>query len=166
MTILFLDIDGVLHPDPPQPDQCLRSLPRLVAVLKDFPEVEVVISSLWRERLSLDELREIFPADLRDRIIGVTPIAQRVDGWLPARREGEILEWLAVAGRALKPWIALDDAGWQFTQHRDRLVECVFYDGLDDRIEALLREKLAEVSRVESTRSTYARCIAQRSNLG
>lgn len=29
--ILFLDIDGVLHPDPPQPDQRLRSLPRLIS---------------------------------------------------------------------------------------------------------------------------------------
>ena len=57
--ILFLDIDGVLHPDPPQPDQRLRSLPRLVAVLQDFPLVEIVISSLWREHLSLDQLREL-----------------------------------------------------------------------------------------------------------
>ncbi len=141
--ILFLDIDGVLHPDPPQPDQRLRSLPRLVAILRDFPQVDVVISSLWREKLSLDQLRELFPADLRVRIIDVTPITERIDGWLPARREGEILEWLEHSDRASEPWIALDDAGWQFTQHRDRLVECVFYDGLDDRAETLLREKLA-----------------------
>jgi hypothetical protein len=149
-VILFLDIDGVLHPDPPQPDQRLRSLPRLVAILRDFPQVEVVISSLWRGHLTLNQLREIFPADLRERIIDVTPIAERVDGWLPARREGEILDWLEASGRAAEPWLALDDAGWQFTQHRDRLVECVFYDGLDDRVEALLRQKLA----------TYERCIA------
>lgn len=148
--ILFLDIDGVLHPDPPQPDQRLRSLPRLVAILQDFPQVEVVISSLWREKLTLDQLRGLFPEDLRDRIIDVTPITQRVEGWLTARREGEILEWLEVSGRVLEPWVALDDVGWQFSQHRDRLVECVFYDGLDDRIEALLRQKLAEVSRVAS----------------
>lgn len=140
--ILFLDIDGVLHPDPPQPDQRLRSLPRLVEILRDFPLVEIVISSLWREHLSLDQLRDLFPVDLRERIIDVTPIAQRIDGWLPARREGEILEWLETAGRIDEPWLAMDDAGWQFTQHRDRLIECVFYDGLDDRIEALLRERL------------------------
>lgn len=149
--ILFLDIDGVLHPDPPQPDQRLRSLPRLVAILRDFPLVEVVISSLWREHLTLDQLRDLFPAEIRSRIIDVTPIAERVEGWLPARREGEILEWLESTGRIAEPWLALDDAGWQFTQHRDRLIECVFYDGLDDRIEALLRQKLA----------TYARCIGQ-----
>ncbi len=140
--ILFLDIDGVLHPDPPQTDQRLRSLPRLVAILQDFPQVEVVISSLWREHLSLDQLRELFPLDLRERIIDVTPIAERVDGWLPARREGEILDWLQATGRIDEPWLALDDQAWQFTHHRDQLIECVFYDGLDDRIEAQLRQRL------------------------
>lgn len=118
--ILFLDIDGVLHPDPPQPDQRLRSLPRLVEILRDHPQVEVVISSLWREHLSLDQLRDLFPADLRERIIDVTPIAERIDGWLPARREGEILDWLEASGRDDEPWLAIDDQAWQFTQHRDR----------------------------------------------
>ncbi|OKS33368.1 HAD domain-containing protein [Pseudomonas aeruginosa] len=141
--ILFLDIDGVLHPDPPQPDQRLRSLPRLVEILRDHHQVEVVISSLWREHLSLDQLRELFPADLRARIIDVTPIAERVDGWLPARREEEILEWLAAAGRADEHWLALDDQAWQFTQHRDRLIACTFYDGITEAIEAQLRQRLA-----------------------
>ena len=142
--ILFLDIDGVLHPDPPQPDQRLRALPRLVEILRDLPQVEVVISSLWREHLSLDQLRELFPADLRERIIGVTPIAERIDGWLPARREGEILEWLEASGRAGEPWLTIDDQAWQFTQHRNRLIACVFYDGRAGEFEAQLRERLTE----------------------
>ena len=141
--ILFLDIDGVLHPDPPQPDQRLRSLPRLVEILRDHPQVEVVISSLWREKLSLDQLRDLFPADLRERIIDVTPIAERIDGWLPARREGEILEWLQASGRADELWLAIDDQKWQFTQRRDRLIACDFYDGITDAIEAELRQRLA-----------------------
>lgn len=141
--ILFLDIDGVLHPDPPQPDQRLRSLPRLVQILRDFPQVEVVISSLWREHLSLEQLRYLFPVDLRERIIDVTPIAERIDGWLPARREGEILDWLEATGRADEPWLAIDDQKWQFIQRRDRLITCDFYDGITDAIEAQLRDRLA-----------------------
>ena len=148
--ILFLDIDGVLHPDPPQPDQRLRSLPRLVEILRDHPQVEVVISSLWREKLSLDQLRDLFPADLRARIIDVTPIAERIDGWLPARREGEILDWLEASGRADEPWLAIDDQAWQFTQRRDRLVECFFCDGITDRIEAELRQRLKNTSNADS----------------
>lgn len=50
-VIIFLDIGGVLHPDPPSPDQ------RLAQVLHDFPLVEALISSLWRERLLLEQLR-------------------------------------------------------------------------------------------------------------
>ncbi len=142
--ILFLDIDGVLHPDPPQPDQRLRSLPRLINILRDFPQVEVVISSLWREHLSLEQLRELlFPVDLRELVIDVTPIAERIDGWLPARREGEILDWLEASGRAGEPWLAVDDQKWQFTQRRDRLIACDFYDGITDVIEAELRQRLA-----------------------
>ena len=148
--ILFLDIDGVLHPDPPQPDQRLRSLPRLVEILRDHPQVEVVISSLWREHLSLDQLRDLFPADLRERIIDVTPISERIDGWLPARREGEILDWLEASGRDDEPWLAIDDQAWQFTQRRDRLVECFFCDGITDRIEAELRQRLKNTSNADS----------------
>ncbi len=148
--ILFLDIDGVLHPDPPQPDQRLRSLPRLAEILRDHPQVEVVISSLWREHLSLDQLRDLFPADLRERIIDVTPIAERIDGWLPARREGEILDWLEASGRDDEPWLAIDDQAWQFTQHRDRLVECFFCDGINDQVEALLRQRLKNTSNADS----------------
>lgn len=74
----------------------------------------------------------------------MTPIAERIDGWLPARREGEILEWLEASGRAGEPWLAIDDQAWQFTQHRNRLIACVFYDGITDKIEAQLRERLTE----------------------
>jgi hypothetical protein len=140
--ILFLDIDGVLHPDPPQPDQRFRSLPRLVAVLRDHPHVEIVISSLWREQLSLDQLREFFPADIAARIIGTTPLTSRVEGYAPARREGEIVDWLESQGRTGEPWIAIDDQSWQFTRHKERLVSCAFYDGLDERVETILRGKL------------------------
>ncbi len=73
----------------------------------------------------------------------MTPIAERIDGWLPARREEEILEWLSASGRADELWFALDDQAWQFTQHRDRLIACVFYDGITAAIEAELRQRLA-----------------------
>ncbi|MDH0144696.1 HAD domain-containing protein [Aquipseudomonas alcaligenes] len=86
------------------------------------------------------------PVDLRERIIGITPVAERIDGWLPARREGEILKWLEASGRADEPWLAIDDQAWQFTRHRDRRIACVFYDGLTDAIEAQLRDRLAETS--------------------
>ena len=98
----------------------------------------------------LDQLRDLFPADLRERIIDVTPIAERIDGWLPARREGEILDWLEASGRDDDPWLAIDDQAWQFTQRRDRLVECFFCDGINDQVEALLRQRLKNTSNADS----------------
>ena len=147
--VLFLDFDGVLHPEhdgePTPADRVFCHLPRFEAVMRDFPEVEIVISSMWREQFPLDELRARFSRDIAARIIGATPVTPRLDDkYMPARREGEILEWLAAAGRESAPWLAIDDAEWQFQQHRDRLIACTWYVGFDDAAEAALRAVLAE----------------------
>jgi hypothetical protein len=146
--ILFLDFDGVLHPEhdgePTPAKRVFCHLPRFEAVMRDFPAVEIVISSMWREQFSLDALRARFSPDIAARIIGATPLTPRVDGkYMPARREGEILDWLTAAGRTHEPWLAMDDATWQFQQHRDRLIACTWYGGMDDTAEATLRAKLA-----------------------
>lgn len=146
--ILFLDFDGVLHPqhdDGTTPaDRVFCHLPRFEAVMRDFPSVEIVISSMWREQYSLDEMRAHFSLDIADRIVGTTPTTPRIDGkYMPARREGEILDWLTAAGRLGEPWLALDDADWQFQRYRDRVVACKWCVGLDDSTEAALRTALA-----------------------
>ena len=146
--ILFLDFDGVLHPEYDRQaapaDVAFCHLPRFEAVMRDHPEVEIVISSTWREQFPLDDLRARFSPDIAARIVGATPITPRIDGkYLPARREGEILDWLRQAEREHEPWLALDDAAWQFQQHRDRLIACTWYVGLDDTAEAALRTLLA-----------------------
>lgn len=104
--ILFLDIDGVLHGD---------LTGKLVHVglfehyLRQLPGVEVVVSSTWREDLSLDELRALFDASLHERFTGVTPILD--DGCDSAGREREIAAWLASEGlhAGNARWAAIDD---------------------------------------------------------
>ena len=77
--ILFLDFDGVLHPLftrpelPPEESRPFCYLPRFATVLRDYPSVEVVISSTWRITRDLEQLREPFPHVLRPRVIGTTP---------------------------------------------------------------------------------------------
>ncbi|MFZ3000646.1 MAG: HAD domain-containing protein [Undibacterium umbellatum] len=52
--ILFLDFDGVLHPEPCyDKTQLFSCLPRLEAILRDFPTVQIVISSTWRKNWSI-----------------------------------------------------------------------------------------------------------------
>ena len=147
--ILFLDFDGVLHPEhdgkPTPADRVFCHLPRFEAIMRDHPEVEIVISSTWREQFPLDALRARFSPDIAARVIGATPITPRIDGkYAPARREGEILDWLTQAGREREPWLALDDAAWRFQHRRDRLIACTWYIGLDDAAELALRARLGE----------------------
>lgn len=147
--ILFLDFDGVLHPqhdgEPTPVDRVFCHLTRFEAVMRDFPNVEIVISSTWRYQFTLDQLRARFSPDIAARIIDTTPQTERhlESQYLPARREEEILDWLVTTGRECVPWIALDDAAWQFERHRDRLIACTWYVGLDDAAEMKLRAALA-----------------------
>jgi len=145
--ILFLDFDGVLHPEfegqaaPAEIAFC--HLPRFEAIMRDYPAIEIVISSMWREQFPLETLRARFSSDIAARIVGATPIFPRIESkYLPARREAEILAWLAEQGRMDEPWLALDDADWQFERHLDRLVACTHYIGLDNKAETVLRAKI------------------------
>jgi hypothetical protein len=110
--ILFLDFDGVLHPLftrpdlPPEESRPFCYLPRFATVLRDYPRVEVVISSTWRLKRDLSQLREPFPHDLRPRVIGATP--HLVDDERFGGRQREALHWLS-HHRPGSPWVALDD---------------------------------------------------------
>lgn len=147
MVILFLDIDGVLHPqsdgESVSPERRFCCLPAIIEVLQDFPSVEIVISSMWRYYFELPVLRAIFPPEIERRIIGVTPLYERDEGmYTPALREDEILRWLKDTRRQHEEWIAIDDAGWQFIDHKHRLVECVGHNGFTTVEGARLRELL------------------------
>ena len=54
--ILFLDFDGVTHPDPCRKESFLGQLPLIEDVLREHRQVDVVISSSWRYDHRLHEL--------------------------------------------------------------------------------------------------------------
>lgn len=83
--IIFLDFDGVLHPDGVG---LFSRLPLLESFLSRMPEAEIVVSSTWREDHTLDELRQFFSPELRQRISGVTPSLD--DGYELGGRQKEI----------------------------------------------------------------------------
>jgi hypothetical protein len=132
-VILFLDFDGVLylegegHLPSDGTDFCF--LPSLEALLREFPHVRIVISSSWRERPAFGALTTPFGADIRPRILGVTPPRGAGTPHSTAHREGESLAWLQARGVADEPWVALDDAEWQFDRHKERLVVCGSFAG-------------------------------------
>ena len=141
--ILFLDFVGVLHPEAeghlPNDGTDFCFLPRLEALLREFPHVRIVISSSWRERLPLEVLLAPFAKDVQARIIGVTPPRGSGVPHSFAHREGEILAWLQIKGAVKQPWVALDDAEWQFDRYKDHLVVCGSFVGFDGEAEAALR---------------------------
>jgi hypothetical protein len=122
--LLFLDIDGVLHPvgvDYSFSSRFFNHLPRLEALLREFESVDVVISSDWRLAESIEQLQRYFSADIRHRIIGATPQIGPSVGF-SNRRQLEIQAWLDGNGRSDAEWVALDDWPSNFEAGFARLV--------------------------------------------
>lgn len=123
-NLLFLDIDGVLHPvgvDYSFSSRFFSHLPRLEALLREFDSVDVVISSDWRLAESIEQLQFYFSTDIQHRIIGATP---QIDPHIVVhhRRQLEIQAWLDGNGRSDAEWVALDDWPSSFEAGFTRLV--------------------------------------------
>jgi len=72
-VVVFLDIDGVLHPDmSPTEDEfsCVEAFERAVS---RYQEVDIVITGPRRLSMGLDRLRSKFSVGFANRIVGVTP---------------------------------------------------------------------------------------------
>lgn len=143
--LLFLDFDGVLHPEyiPGETPGRYRvnqdhfsCLPRLESLLREFEDIDVVISSTWRETRTLAELQAFFSPDLRARIIGATPKLPKVEG----RRQREIEAWLTAHQRETSNWMALDDWPSLFDQGCPNVFFTDTLIGLDEEAAERLRE--------------------------
>jgi hypothetical protein len=113
--VLFLDFDGVLHAFQ---NGSLERIHLIEEFLRKYPQVVVVISSNWRMQYALEMLRDLFAADVADRIEGVTPVTTET----PYSRFIEIIEYLEGDTR---PWCALDDEAVMFPPGCPNLVHTV-----------------------------------------
>ena len=109
---VFLDFDGVLHPEDEDGYEPFERNAHFHSFLRAVPEARVVFSTTWRYRRSLQELAVLAcqggGADLAARFVGKTPDLDYpgLGGW----REAECLAWLAENGHAPHaPWLAIDD---------------------------------------------------------
>lgn len=118
VQILFLDFDGVMHPEFCHESKHFVHRDIFEAVVRAAPHVELVISSTWRNRRSLDELKALFTADVAAQIIGATPLYAQLedvpDALVGYEREAECRHWLRQQGRATQEWLAVDDRSWNF----------------------------------------------------
>lgn len=156
--ILFLDFDGVLHPDAVYLERgrpVLRAegelfmwAGHLVEALAGHPDVHIVLSTSWARELRFTRARDHLPAELRARVIGATwhsgmatdqefrPLG-RETWWDSATRYQQIRRYVVRAH--LTDWIAVDDdaEGWADAD-LDHLVRTDGAHGLSDPA-ALLR---------------------------
>ncbi|WP_411881255.1 HAD domain-containing protein [Polaromonas sp. YR568] len=152
--ILFLDIDGVLHPWHREPRLLYRSVPIFEEALRAHPNIEIVISSDRRIHESLEDLRKPFSRDIQARIIDVNPF---FDGFtelekslfpsdlLNHPRQLECLAWLATHRPGDdSSWVAIDDTFDHFHPLQSNIYWVEGTTGLESSELDQLRDFLAE----------------------
>jgi hypothetical protein len=104
---LFLDFDGVLHPDELRFTSPFCFVDHFCAAVRGADPrgvLKIVISSSWRTTHSFDELILHFPMDVAIRMVGVTPQLPKAAG----NRQREIEQWIQ-ANAPGAHWLAVDD---------------------------------------------------------
>lgn len=108
--ILFLDVDGVLHPTPCGQEQRFCHAHLIGELLDRFDDLGVVFSSDWKRSHSVDELVALMGLErLRARFLGAT--ADPYDPVWP-RRELECRTWMRDNAFPHERWLAVDD--WEY----------------------------------------------------
>jgi hypothetical protein len=125
--ILFLDIDGVLHPSSEKnPSKYFSKVSYLTEGLS-VNTCNIVISSSWRFHLSIDELKSRFPNSIKNLIVDVTG-----DPYIGEySRYNEILSYLKSIDKPFMRWITLDDSLFEFPNKCENLIECNPNTGLE-----------------------------------
>lgn len=126
--VLFLDFDGVLHPDAVfhtskglqlrSEGQLFMWAPLLVQALADQPQVSIVLSTSWVRQLGYHRARKYLPEAIQHRVIGATWHSTMARNWADqswwngASRYEQISRHAARA--RLSDWLAIDDdtASW------------------------------------------------------
>ncbi|MDK9414503.1 HAD domain-containing protein [Klebsiella pneumoniae] len=125
-VLLYLDFDGVLHR---RMNESFEKMPLLEEILIQCPEILIVISSSWRETMSLEGLKHLFPVSYRHRIIGVTPSLQDVPD-IEYIRYRECLSNARYLG--ISHFIIIDDESHRFPPGCENLVSTKYREGMTD----------------------------------
>jgi len=158
-ALLFLDYDGVLHPNSAFRTKHgieLRAAGRLMMhagilqdILQDFPSVRISLSTSWVRMLGFQRARAALPEGLQERTVSATWHSRMREsgreGYDMFSRYEQICGAVTRAG--VKRWIAIDDDpdfDWPISD--SRLVRCDPDQGLGSlSTQEELRSKLAQL---------------------
>lgn len=149
MTILFLDFDGVLHPDEAYfyrgkgvvlraDGHNLFEYSELLAdALKGHQDVRIVLSTSWVWALSFNEAKARLPEELQCRVKGSTwHSSQNRYEWQTLTRYQQILQY--VNRHKLTDWLAIDNDAEGWPGHkRHHLIQTDDWGGLGGTVGAL-----------------------------
>lgn len=136
--LLFLDFDGVLHPDAVYltsrgvelraEGELFMWAPVLVEALAPHQDVQIVLSTSWARNLGFHRARSVLPAALQARVIGATWHSAMGKGWpdfIPWDAQTRYEQIQSYLSRLSAPanWLAIDDddRGWPDVD-RNRLI--------------------------------------------
>ncbi len=100
---IFLDFDGVMHPEGKQAFSCAEYFAQSI---KDLEDINIVFSTSWREYSSVERLAKYMPESIRDKCIGKTPVIR--DCYKHVRYQ-EIMAFNKENKIKDNQWIAIDD---------------------------------------------------------
>ncbi|MCR6665755.1 MAG: HAD domain-containing protein [Methyloversatilis sp.] len=132
LPTLFLDFDGVLHPD-----EVYRVGERIVLrmdgfslfewsevldeLMEPYPALQIVLSTTWVRLLGFEVARSHLPESLQRRVVGATWHETAPRGWERLTRYEQIQ--LNVVQHRHARWLAIDDDGHGWSdEHRSNLV--------------------------------------------
>ena len=120
---VFLDFDGVLHPDEVylvrnQPVLRMDGISLfewseiLAESLAPYPAIELVLSTSWVRLLGFEEALQYLPGPLRQRVTGATWHATVPRRWTQMTRYEQVMH--CIERHRTTRWLAIDDdgAGW------------------------------------------------------
>ncbi|WP_233873589.1 HAD domain-containing protein [Paraburkholderia adhaesiva] len=162
--VLYLDFDGVLHPEDvwrrprtgpyvasPSGHALFEHAALLARCLEPYPELRIVLSTSWvRVFRSVSKVARRLPPELRRRVVGATFHGRMDPAWFQSVPRG-VQVWGDVCRRQPTAWLALDDddAGWP-AACRDHLLHTDPVLGISDpAVLAQLQARLAVMHRPE-----------------
>lgn len=147
--IVFVDFDGVLHPESPcYAHRLFERADALGEVLRDH-QAWAVLSTSWRLNHDMRQLQRQMGTQLGERVVGVNPQIDDLDRRaLPDKLQGfprhmECVAYLRAQDAHLDHWVALDDRPYWFYPFCPQLLVCNPKTGLTDENLKDLSERLA-----------------------
>lgn len=149
-TTLYLDFDGVLHPDNVyntrgrpelmEPGELFQHAPILEEALSYHPEVKIVLSTSWVGVFGYEDTLAYLPHKIRWRVVGHTWFEPAAVGMYSMLRFSDLTRFQQILSHVIQNkitnWIALDDlhsnsqTWWE--KYGQQLVLCHPDSGLGD----------------------------------